>query len=87
MERWLTKLLVVAVVVLFSSQASAQTYGIFAEKDIYNLDGNLFECDTCEAVIQIDNGFEEWWIVGSDSSFLAKRLFAFDLMVLQVTIR
>ena len=72
MERWLTKLLVVAVVVLFSSQASAQTYGIFAEKDIYNLDGNLFECDSCEAVIQIDNGLEEWWIVASDSSFFGE---------------
>ena len=67
--RRLVSLFLLAALVLLGGQLNAQTFGIFAEKDLYNLDGNLFECDTCGAGILIENAFERWWYTGPDSAY------------------
>ena len=77
MRHWISILFLVTVVVLFSSQASSQTFGMLAEKDIYTLDGKFFEVDLdcisdpddCEANLHGRVGTEQFWFVGSDSAF------------------
>jgi hypothetical protein len=60
-------------------QIWSQTYGIYTETDIYKLDGDLFECDSCLTAIQSydgDNilfpGEEFSWKVEADSSYFGQ---------------
>jgi len=60
------------VPVLFFNQVFSQTYGIYAEKNIYNLDGNFFlDTTNISASIQQDLSvaYTSFWKTGADSSY------------------
>ena len=63
------------VLVMFSSQVFSQTYGIYAEKDIYITDGNM-ATDTLNVMQSIETGvtaYKPFWFVGADSSYFGKK--------------
>ena len=69
MKRFTLSFIILAV--LFGGNVLAQTYGLFAEKDIYKLDGDFFS-DFPRANIMFDTGEERFWKVGSDSSYFGE---------------
>jgi hypothetical protein len=71
-----TLILFVVCLSLYSGQGFSQTYGFFAEKNIYNLDGNFFT-DTTKVLGVIEQDlsttYTSYWTVGPDSSYFGNK--------------